>query len=249
MLNLYMHPRRFSTRCFTQKYILTSIYRPFAKEIPRSKIRLMSVLNKLASSLNRRDELPNQELAKQIAAKKDKNAVQELVDNLSSKNKDIQNDCIKVLYETGAINPSLISSYYKEFLALLEHKNNRLQWGAMTALSTITPENPKAIFSSISKIIDAADKGSVITKDHAVNILVSLCSLKQYADDAFALLNEQLLQSPVNQLPMYAEKAMGIVNDKNRKRFIQTLSSRLDEIDKESKRKRVEKVIKKAGGK
>ena len=36
----------------------------------------MSVMNKLASSLNRRDEVPNQELAKQIAAKKDKNAVQ-----------------------------------------------------------------------------------------------------------------------------------------------------------------------------
>lgn len=205
----------------------------------------MSVLNKLASSLHRRDELPNQELAKQIAAKKDKTAVRELVDNLSNKNKDIQNDCIKVLYEIGEINPSLISSYHKEFLALLDNKNNRLQWGAMTALGTITPENPKAIYSSVSKIVEAADKGSVITKDHAVNILIKLCSLNQYADNAFALLNEQVLKSPANQLPMYAEKAMDIINDRNRKKFIQTLNSRLDDIDKESKRKRVEKVIKK----
>jgi hypothetical protein len=209
----------------------------------------MSVIGKLASSLNRRDEVPNQELAKQIAAKKDKNAVQELVDNLSNKSKDIQNDCIKVLYEIGAINPSLIAPYAKTFVVLLDHKNNRLQWGAMTALSTITPEDPKAIYASLSKIIAAADKGSVITKDYAVNILISLCAIKQYADNAFALLNEQLLSSPTNQLPMYAEKAMPIINDKNKKIFIQTLTSRLDDIEKDTKRKRVEKVIKKVSGK
>lgn len=205
----------------------------------------MTILNKLSSSLNRRDEVPNQELAKQIAIKKDKNAIQELVNNLSNKSKDIQNDCIKVLYEIGEIDPSLISSYHKEFLRLLEHKNNRLQWGGMTALNTITLENPKTIFSSLTKIIAAADKGSVITKDHAIGILIKLCSLKPYSDDAFTLLNEQLLQCPTNQLPMYAENALNSISDKNKKKFIQTLNSRLDEIDKDSKRKRVEKVIKK----
>ena len=35
----------------------------------------MSVINKLASSLHRRDEVPNQELAKQIAKTGDKKAV------------------------------------------------------------------------------------------------------------------------------------------------------------------------------
>lgn len=209
----------------------------------------MSILDKLATSLGRRDEVPNQELAKQIAAEKDIAAVKELIENLKNKNKDIQNDCIKVLYETGEINPTLIAGYVKDFVALLDHKNNRLQWGAMTALNTIAAENPKAIYDSISKIIDAADKGSVITKDHAVNILIKLCCIKQYAHNAFILLNAQLLNSPTNQLPMYAERAMPIINDSNRKIFIDTLSSRLNEIDKDSKRKRVEKVIKKITGK
>lgn len=204
----------------------------------------MNVLNKLASSLGRRDEEPNLELAKQIAAEKDNNAVQELIDNLSNKNKDIQNDCIKVLYEIGEIEPSLITSYVKEFLVLLDHKNNRLQWGAMTALSTITFENPKEIYTSLPEIVSAADKGSVITRDYAVNILIKLCSLKPYANDAFELLNEQLRSCPTNQLPMYAENALPVINDKNKKTFIQTLTSRLDEIEKDSKRKRVEKVIK-----
>lgn len=209
----------------------------------------MSVIPKLASSLDRRDEMPNQELAKQIAAKKDKKAVQELVDNLSNKSKDIQNDCIKVLYEIGEINPSLISDYAKEFIALLDHKNNRLQWGAMTAINTITLENPKVIYAALVKIIAAADRGSVITKDYGVNILIKLCSLKQYADNAFSLLIEQLLSSPTNQLPMYAEKAMPIINDKNKALFIKTLTSRLDDIEKDTKRKRVEKVIKKFSSK
>lgn len=209
----------------------------------------MSIIPKLASSLNRRDEIPNQELAKQIATKKDKKAVQELVDNLNNKSKDIQNDCIKVLYEIGELNPSLISGHAKEFIALLDHKNNRLQWGAMTALNTITLENPKAIYSAIVKIITAADRGSVITKDYAVNILINLCTIQQYAETAFSLLIEQLLNSPTNQLPMYAEKAMPIINAKNKSLFIKTLSSRLDDIEKDTKRKRVEKVIKKFGGK
>ena len=208
----------------------------------------MSVLDKLATSLNRRDEIPNQELAKQIAKKKDVKAIRELIDNLANKNKDIQNDCIKVLYEIGAINPSLIADYAKNFIALLDHKNNRLQWGGMTAINAITLENPKMIYASLGKIIAAADKGSVITKDYAVNILIDLCSIKQYAEKSFSLLNEQLMESATNQLPMYAERTMPIINDKNKKMFVATLSKRLGDIDKDSKRKRLENVIKKVSG-
>lgn len=203
----------------------------------------MSVIPKLASSLNRRDEMPNQELAKQIASKKDKKAVEELVIHLSNKSKDIQNDCIKVLYEIGEINSSLIAGYVKEFIELLTNKNNRLQWGAMTALDNITPENPKAIYTALPQVIKAMELGSVITKDYGVNILIRLCSVTQYAGKAFSLLNEQLLDSPLNQLPMYAEKAIPIINEKNKALFIKTLSSRLDDIEKDTKRKRVERVI------
>ncbi|WMT41215.1 hypothetical protein RE628_00935 [Paenibacillus sp. D2_2] len=115
----------------------------------------------------------------------------------------------------------------------------------MTALDAITLENPEAIYGVLTKIIDTADKGSVITKDHGINILINLCSVQPYADHAFALLIKQLKSSPINQLPMYAENAISIVNDTNKALFIETLSSRLDDIEKDTKRKRVEKVIKK----
>jgi hypothetical protein len=205
----------------------------------------MSVIPKLASSLNRRDEVPNQELAQAIIAKRDTKAIQELVDHLIDKNKDIQSDCIKVLYEIGEHQPALIAEHAKSFILLLDSKNNRMQWGAMTALSSIVQENPQPVYAVLSKIIEIGEKGSVITRDHCVNILIRLASIKQYAENAFVLLIEQLHKCPTNQLPMYAENAIPVINEKNKTLFIKTLTSRMDEIEKEPKRKRVEKVIKK----
>lgn len=203
----------------------------------------MSVIDQLASSLNRRDEVPNQELAVKIASSKNKQAVAELVENLQSKSKDIQNDCVKVLYEIGAIEPRLISEYADTFLDLLKHKNNRLQWGGMAALDTIVSEKPAFIYESVPAILDAVSKGSVITMDGAVNIFIKLCGIPAYAENVFQVLIEVMQKSPTNQLPMYAERAMPVVTSENKARFITVLSNRLHEIEKESKRKRVEKVI------
>jgi len=206
----------------------------------------MSIIEKLASSLGRRDEVPNQQLAEEIVAADNKSAVQELVENLQHKKKDIQNDCIKVLYEVGEHKALLIAPYTKEFIALLDSKNNRLQWGAMTALACIAGEDPKRIYASIGKIATAADKGSVITKDNYVRMLVQLGGVKQYAEKAFTLIIEQLLMAPTNQLPMYAEMALPLVNEQNKAGFVKALKLRLDDIDKDSKRKRVEKVMMRA---
>ena len=205
----------------------------------------MSILEKLASSLNRRDELPNQALAQEIVQKEDVEAIQELVTNLSNK-KAIQNDCIKVLYEIGSQKPALITNYLDEFVKHLSSRNNRLQWGAMMALNAIANERPGEVHAMLPTILSASDGGSVITKDHAVNILIKLCGIEGYDDHAFSLLMEQLLRSSVNQLPMYAERALTIVNKDRRGLFVDTLGSRLGDIGAESKRKRVEQVKRKA---
>lgn len=205
----------------------------------------MSIIAQLATSLGRRDEAPNQELAAQIAKTRNEKAVKELVENLSNKNKDIQHDCIKTLYETALLKPSLIAPYFNNFISLLDSKNNRLQWGAMTALNYIAAENFDAAFQALPAMAAAAESGSVITRDHFVAILIQLCADKQYAADAFTLLNEQLRHCPANQLPMYAENALPIINENNKAAFTQTLTARLNDFEKESKRKRVEKVLKK----
>ena|ERR1700741_2832687 len=205
----------------------------------------MSVLLRLASALGRRDEVPNQELAAEIVAGKRKEALKELVDGLNNKDKNIQSDCIKVLYEIGEREPKLIADYIDAFTALLDNNNNRLVWGAMTALDYITSIKPEIVYKNLSKILAIADKGSVITKDHAVSILIKLAAIPQYTDSAMTLLLDQLKISATNQLPMYAENALPIITGKYKADFSKVLLSRLNEIEKESKKKRVEKVLKK----
>ncbi len=207
----------------------------------------MGVIDKLATSLNRRDETLNQELAQSIADLGDRTAVNELVDNLSNKSKNIQSDCIKVLYEIGERKPGLISDKAKEFVALLGSENNRLVWGAMTALDLITLENPEAIHRALPTIIRVSNSASVIARDHAVSILTKMTTLRKYKKTAFNLLIDQLKNCPTNQLPMYAENAIHVVDIDSKKIFADTLSSRLKSIEKLSKRRRIEQVIKKLG--
>ncbi|TAK66360.1 MAG: hypothetical protein EPO24_01525 [Bacteroidetes bacterium] len=205
----------------------------------------MSVIDKLATSLGIRNETPNQELARTIVRENDRDAVKELVAHLSDRNKNLQSDCIKTLYEIGYLQPKLIAPYYDTFLTFIRGKNNRLAWGAMTALDSLTLEQPQALYKALPEIIAAANIGSVITRDHAVGIMVKLCSIKEYAANAFQLLLEQLETCPANQLPMYAEQAIPIINTTNVKKFSTILKKRLADIDRESKKKRIEKVIKK----
>ena len=208
----------------------------------------MTVIQKLAISLNRRDEVPNQDLARELAHKNDTAGITEIVKNLANKNKNIQSDCIKVLYELALLKPKLVSDHLNVFLTLLESSNNRIVWGSMMAIDYITPEKPRQVYNALPKIIAAADKGSVISRDHYVGILIKLCSIKEYAKDSFELLIEQLKNCPVNQLAMYAENAIPVINEKNKILFIKTLQSRLKDLEKESQKKRIEKVIKKLSG-
>src|SRR5215217_7206560 len=206
---------------------------------------MSSVIEQLASVAGRKDEVLNQELAVKIAADNDTAAVRELTDNLHHKSKDIQSDCIKVLYEIGEQKPEMIAPYSDTFLDLLNSKNNRLVWGAMTALDCITTLKPEPVYKHLPVIIDAADKGSVIVKDHFMRILLKLIAVKKYENEAMILLFDQLKVSATNQLPMYAEQAMNVIPPSFKEDFIQVLTDRLPDIEKESKRKRVEKVIRK----
>ncbi len=160
-----------------QRWIINFIERKKAQS-KHSKTVDMTIIEKLASALGHRDESPNIDLARQLVAGKDSIAIKELVANLANKNKNIQNDCIKVLYEIGELKPELIKDYAKDFVALLDSKNNRLQWGAMTAIQSITAENADIVYKALPKIMAAAEKGSAITRDNAIAILVRLCAVE-----------------------------------------------------------------------
>ena len=205
----------------------------------------MSLIQLLSSSIGRKDKEQNKKLAKEIASQNNQEAIKELVDNLNNNDKNIQSDCIDTLYETGYLNPKLLADYYNDFLNLLGSKNNRMVWGSMIGLTTITDLKHKEIFNALSKIIETVDKGSVITIDCGVIILAKLTKHHEYYNTTMPLLMEQLLKCPIKQLPMYCERSLECISDKNKNEFIQLIEKRYSECDKDSQKKRLNKVIKK----
>jgi len=204
----------------------------------------MSVLNRLASSVGRPDEIPNQELARDLAARKDKAGIREMAENLWNKDKKIRADCIKVLYEIGAIEPKLIADYAEEFVKLLRSKNNRLVWGGMTALNEVAKADPDVVFKYLDEIKKAKETGSVITVDNAVSTLAyTAAATDTYNKAIFPYLLKHLSGCRPKEVPQHAEKTLPAVNSSNKADFIKVLEKRMEDLSG-SGLARVKKVIK-----
>jgi hypothetical protein len=205
----------------------------------------MSVIDKLACSLGRNDEIPNQELAKELCRTRDDDSIKELIQCLLNGTTAIKNDSIKVLYEIGEAQPELISSYVDDFIKLLNSKNNRLVWGAMTALSTIATINPGKIFENIDLIFDVMKTGSVITVDNGISVLAKVGSVnKEYENKALPFLLKHLETCRPREVAQHSERSMVIANSENKIEFQKVLEKRLDDLT-ESQQARVKKVLKK----
>jgi len=204
----------------------------------------MSVLNRLACSLGRRDEVPNQELARDLAVKKDNAGIREIADNLWNKDKKIQFDCIKVLYEVGYIEPALIESYAEDFVKLLKSRDNRLVWGGMLALGVVAKPRADVVFKHFDEIKKAVDSGSVITKDNGVKVLADAASAKaEYNKVMFPYLLNHLKTCRPKEVPQHSEKTLAAVNTSNKAEFIKVLEKRMEDLSG-SGLARVKKVIK-----
>ncbi len=207
----------------------------------------MTVLDRLSGALDRRDEAPNVALAEDIAARRDMAAIAELARAVRSGPARQANDAIKVLYEVGARDPELIAAQCPVFLEALHSSNNRQVWGAMTAIDTVAERRADALVAELPAIIAAADKGSVIAKDHCNSILVKLARAG-YGDKAVPILVERLKHAAPNQFPTYAEAIAPVLTPAARPGFLAVLKERLGKISQDSKRKRVEKVMAKLNG-
>jgi len=192
----------------------------------------LSIIKKLSSSLYRSDEIPNQELAIEIIMKNDSDAVKELVDNIFNKDKAIQNDCIKVLYEIGERDkPELIAQYVDTFIALLSSKNNRMVWGAMTALGTVAKLKASEIWNQIDEVIAANEKGSVITQDWGIRVLATVsASDRVYEKKLYPYLLNFLKKCISRDVPKHAESIFAAVNGANKEEFIAVLEERQKQL-------------------
>jgi hypothetical protein len=206
---------------------------------------VMSVLNKIACMQNRKDELPNQELAQELVAGNNRAGIKEIADNLYNENKDIQSDCIKVLYEAGYLKPEIIAEYAGDFLTLLASRNNRLVWGAMLALADIAGLQAELIYENLEKVYRAMKEGSVITVDNGVKVLACVAAHKEeYNKNIFPFLLENLRKCRPKELAQHAESIFVAVNPLNQEEFLQALRAREDLLSK-AQLTRVKKLYKK----
>jgi hypothetical protein len=204
----------------------------------------MTALDQIAFSLNIRNDVPNQVLAKKLADTSDREGIQEIADHLWDKNPNIQSDCLKVLYEIGMIQPDLIGAYSIDFLKLLHSKNNRLVWGAMIALSTVGALLAEVLFPHVDEIIKATRTGSVITTDNGIKTLALVGSVKpEYRKAIFPYLLEHLQTCRPKDVPQHAEHTLAAVASENRQAFSQVLEKRIPDLSPTGLA-RVKKVLK-----
>ena len=203
----------------------------------------MSVLQKLACMQNRRDEVPNKELAKELVAEKNIEGTREIAENLWNQDKNIQSDCASVLEEIGRLAPELIEDHVSDFLKLLSSKNNRLVWGAMITLSMVANRKPEEIFEHLEDVVEATKDGSVITRDNGIKTLAIVASVNQeYNKAIFPLLIEHLKGCRPKDVPQHAESILVAVHPENQEQYIDVLNQRFDTLTS-SQQRRVKRLL------
>ena len=204
----------------------------------------MSVLQQIAYFQDRRDDVPNQQLAQALAAQQYAGGIREIAQNLWHENPAVQSDCLKVLYEIGYLNPALITDYVGDFLKLTRSKNNRLVWGAMIALATIAALKADVIAEHFEDLVQVMAQGSVITRDNGMKALAAAAaSHPDHNSLIFPFLLQQLATCRPKEVGQYAEAVVVAVNAHNKEAFAAVLDKRTGDLTA-AQMARVRKVLK-----
>jgi hypothetical protein len=191
----------------------------------------MSFLDKIAYYQNRRDEVPNKLLAKELADTKNAQGIKEIVANLENKNKNIRSDCLKVLYEIGYLDPGLIADYTTAFLKQVNSKDNRMVWGTMIALATIADRHPHEIWPQIDDILRITESGTVITLVWGMRLLARVAAAdERYKEKIFPFLLVQIQTCIPRDVPTHTESILPAVDRKNKVELLSILESRRAEM-------------------
>lgn len=204
----------------------------------------MSTLQKIAWFQGRRDDIPNQELAKELAENENRTGIQDLAENLWHEEKNVRSDCVKVLYEIGYLRPDLITGYVEDFLKLLNEKNNRLVWGGMIAPGTIASLRPAEIGEKLNDVLTTVENGSVITQVWGMRVLAQVAAgAPQHSPRIFPFLLDQLKLCKPRDVPTHAESILPAVTADNKDELLAVIESRRPEFTP-AHEKRMKKVLK-----
>lgn len=206
----------------------------------------MRILSELSSSRNERTQNPNKALAAEILISKDDDAIEELRKILiNPPNDNLLFDAIKVLQTIGDSNPKMIRHLINEFIPILDHKKNKIQWMCMSAISTISTFHSEVVYSNLTKIIKVMEQDSIIAKDKGFLIMTRLYAQSNYQGDLKALILEQLYKAPDNQFGQYVEKWMMVIESDDIKSLQDIIEQRLPELSRSSHQKRAIKKLSK----
>jgi hypothetical protein len=188
--------------------------------------------------------VPNQQLAKKLAESRDAAGIKEIAGHLWDRNANVRSDCLKVLYETGYLAPDLVAAYAEDFVRLTQEKNNRLVWGGMIALSTVSGLQPQVCLQHLDELMKVFEAGSVITQDAGITMLGGVAAAgEEYSRKVFPLILEHLNTCGAKYLANRAEHVLPAVTSANREEFKTVLEKRLPELSS-SMAARVRKMIK-----
>lgn len=204
-----------------------------------------NIVDQFSSSLDRRDQGPNELIAQQIVAEEGGDLLEAVIQIIHSKYPvRIKNDAVMVLMAVSRIRPGVLKNWANVFIQLLGSRSNRQVFGSMIALANIAPMIKKEVEPHLATILNAMDEGTVVTRDHGFTILTELYKTDK-SGDLLALINEQLLNAPPNQVGQYTEKFMEVVRKEDIPTFMEALETRGQELTNEHHLKRLGKNLKK----
>jgi hypothetical protein len=205
----------------------------------------MKVLEQMSLFTHQRNEKNNVAIAARIAEEDDYAALKQIVQLLQEGNTALKNDCIKIIYEVGEQKPLLIEEYLDLFFHLLKSKNNRLQWGAMCAIYYCAQTQLKKVYKNLDYILKNTENASVIGRDYRFFTLITLAKEKKYLKTIAPVLIDELWKAAENQFPAYCEETLCLPKKFIRETIVPIISERIKSIATESKRKRLNKILKK----
>ena len=208
----------------------------------------MGIKHRLSGAHGRKDEGPNIELAVDIVAAGDVEALEELAQMLGAGFPTKQrHDALKTLCEVGTRQPGLLVPHLETLVGQLRSPNNRCMWSAMVGLSALVEVAPQPLLRHLALIMDTAKRSSVIAKDKAMVILAGLAVHRRFRGQVVPLLFEHLIDAPMNQFPSYAEAAESVLEGEDREALVKLIGKREDYPELSAKRRRIEKLLKRLG--
>jgi len=205
----------------------------------------MSAIQKIAYYQGIRSEVPNQVLARELFNTRDVSGIQEIVNGLDQKEQSVCSDCLKVLYEIGYLDPTLIAPHVNRFLTLVNSKDNRMVWGAFIALATVASLKSDEISIQIPTLIEVFNKGSVITVVWGMRLFASLAAASSHhARILIPIMLHTLKTCLPRDIPTHAESMLPCISLDERDLVLEVLRSRFPQMSP-AQAARCKKVVRK----